>query len=169
MATGRSAAVAEKRKIKVADEVWLSAALLHRENPTREDFSIEEIVERARKEKLAGDLRPGVYTHIVQHCVANRPPNPARYRMLFETRHGHRRLFRYPDAYHFQREGGKTVPELADIPEKYHPLLLWYREDYDRSARTGEHPILALCGLGKEIWTGVDPDEYVRQLREGWE
>jgi len=30
-------------------------------------------------------------------------------------------------------------------------------------------PILALSGLGKEIWKGVDPDEYVRELRKGWE
>ncbi|MDZ7262475.1 MAG: hypothetical protein ONB05_10270 [candidate division KSB1 bacterium] len=30
-------------------------------------------------------------------------------------------------------------------------------------------PILALSGLGKEIWVGVDPDDYVREMREGWE
>jgi hypothetical protein len=29
--------------------------------------------------------------------------------------------------------------------------------------------IRALAGLGKEIWAGVDADEYVRDLREGWE
>jgi bifunctional DNA-binding transcriptional regulator/antitoxin component of YhaV-PrlF toxin-antitoxin module len=29
-------------------------------------------------------------------------------------------------------------------------------------------PILSLTGLGREIWEGVDPDEYVRNLREGW-
>lgn len=32
-----------------------------------------------------------------------------------------------------------------------------------------EDPILALSGLGKEVWEGVDPDAYVRGLREGWE
>ena len=30
-------------------------------------------------------------------------------------------------------------------------------------------PILKLRGLGKEIWKGVDPDEYVRRLRDNWE
>ena len=30
-------------------------------------------------------------------------------------------------------------------------------------------PVLSLSGLGKEIWAGIDPDHYVRQLREGWE
>jgi hypothetical protein len=28
--------------IKVADEVWIATALLHRENPKREDFSVSE-------------------------------------------------------------------------------------------------------------------------------
>ncbi len=26
-----------------------------------------------------------------------------------------------------------------------------------------------LAGLGKEIWKGVNPDEYVRKLRAEWE
>ena len=29
--------------------------------------------------------------------------------------------------------------------------------------------LLELEGLGKEYWEDVDPDEYVRKLREGWE
>jgi hypothetical protein len=29
--------------------------------------------------------------------------------------------------------------------------------------------LLELEGLGKEYWKDVDPDEFVRQLREGWE
>ena len=56
-------------RVKVADEVWISTALLHRENASATDFSIEEIVERARKEELQVPLRPGVYVHVVQHCV----------------------------------------------------------------------------------------------------
>ena len=27
-------------------------------------------------------------------------------------------------------------------------------------------PILKMSGLGKEIWKGVDPDNYVKELRE---
>lgn len=30
-------------------------------------------------------------------------------------------------------------------------------------------PVLMLQGLGKDIWKGVDPDVYVKGLREGWE
>jgi hypothetical protein len=52
-----------------------------------QDFPIEEIVDRARQEGLHKPLRPGVYVHVVQRCVANRPPNPSRYRMLYGLRH----------------------------------------------------------------------------------
>lgn len=31
-----------------------------------------------------------------------------------------------------------------------------------------QHSILELHGLGKEIWQGVDANEYVRTLREEW-
>ena len=30
-------------------------------------------------------------------------------------------------------------------------------------------PILAFVGLGKEVWEGVDPVDYQRREREGWE
>ena len=100
-------AVVTKSCIKVADEVWIAAALLHREQPAQPDFTVEEIVERAMREGIGGPIRPGVYVHIVQHCVANRPPNPGRYRMLLETINGRRRLFRKGDAYHPAREGAK--------------------------------------------------------------
>ena len=30
-------------------------------------------------------------------------------------------------------------------------------------------PILALRGLGRELWQDQDPDEYVASLRRGWE
>ena len=36
----------------------------------------------------------------------------------------------------------------------------------DRGQR---HNILELHGLGKDIWQGVDPNEYVRRLREEWD
>ena len=97
--------VTAKSPLKVADEVWIATALLHREHSKASDFSIEEIVERARKEGLHEPLRPGVYVHVVQHCVANRPPNPGRYRMLIETSEGRRRLFHTGDPYHPDREG----------------------------------------------------------------
>ena len=62
------------QKTKVADEVWIAVALLHRENPKREDFTITEILERARREKIAGELRPGFQVHVYLHCVVTAHP-----------------------------------------------------------------------------------------------
>ena len=33
----------------------------------------------------------------------------------------------------------------------------------------GGRSILELEGLGKEIWEGIDPDEYVRKERDSWD
>jgi hypothetical protein len=159
------------KTIKVADEVWIATALLHREHPKTNDFSIEEIVERARKEGLHEPLRPGVYVHVVQHCVANRPPSPGRYQMLFEAAEGRRRLFHTGDPAHPDREGGKTTPRREDLPDGYADLLDWYAEwDRDRAKDLIKNdPLLSLRGSGKYIWADEHADEYVRRLREGWE
>lgn len=160
-----------ERELKVADEVWIVTALLHQENPTRPDFSVEEIVERARREKLSETLRPGVYIHAQMHCVANRAPNPGRYRMLFETRPGHRRLYCSSDPFDTRRDGSKTVPALADIPERYRPLLQWYNEWCKGRPRAASRfsSLLELEGSGKGIWGDENADEYINRLREEWE
>ena len=36
------------------------------------------------------------------------------------------------------------------------------------SSSKGRHSILELEGLGKHIWEGIDPDEYVREERDSW-
>ncbi len=121
--------------VKVADEVWLATALLHREHPNRESFSAREIVDRVYEEGLSGRLRPGVQVHVYQHCVANKRPNPGNYRMLVATEEGGRRLYRTGDGYHPYREGGKTRPERDEIPSEYRHLLDWYENEYDASTR----------------------------------
>lgn len=159
------------RLLRVADEVWIAAALLHREHPQRSDFAISEIVDRARQEKLSPTLRPGVYVHVVQHCVANRPPNPGRYRMLVETRENYRRLYRPGDPYDPRREGAKVTPAHEGVPPEYHALLDWYHREYARrrGKRDQTDPLLALRGSGRALWVGEPADDYVRRLREGWE
>jgi hypothetical protein len=160
-----------KPRIKVADEVWIATALLHREQPAQPDFTVEEIVERAAREGIAGPIRPGVYVHAVQHCVANRPPNPGRYRMLFETRPGRRRLFRNGDTYNPAREGAKITPNSEEMPYGYGGLLAWYRDWCSAAvgSATEKDPLLSLLGSGKQLWSDEHADEYVRRLRKGWE
>ncbi len=120
-----------KQPIKVADEVWIGTALLHREQPEASDFSIREIVDRVAEESIAGRLRPGVQVHASVHCVANKRPNPGNYRMLYETGRGRRRLFKVAiDDYHSYREGGKVLPQREVVPERYWDLLEWYRTEF---------------------------------------
>lgn len=116
--------------IKVADEVWIATALLHQENPDRQSFSGSEIVDRVRRLGLTETVRPGVHTHISQHCVANKKPNPGNYRMLFATANGNRRLFRNGDDCDENRKTGKLHPALGEIPEEYRHLVKWYTEQY---------------------------------------
>ena len=158
-------------EVKVADEVWIVTALLHREQPDRADFAIDEIMERAEQENLTGKLRPGVYAHVVQHCIANRAPNSGRYRMLYESGPGRRRLFRIGDSYDPAREGSKTTPEREDLPAKYRDLLNWYYNwgQDGVEERIKNDPLLALYGDGRDLWADEKADDYVRRLREGWE
>ena len=157
-------------EIKVGDEVFVAAALLHREHPEREDFTIGEIVDRVERENLYGELRPGVRVHVSSHCVANRPPNPARLAMLYATPGNRRRLVREGDHVHPERNG-KIFPDPDDLPPRYRELIQWARERYGKG---GGQPvrwlegIFQMAGTGRDIWKGEDPDEYVRKLREGW-
>ena len=158
--------------IKVADEVWLAAAALHRRHPDREDFTVAEIVSQAKAENATGatSLRPGVQIHAYLHCVANRKPNPARLRMLTETSKGRRRLYRPGDPCHPDRRFGKQAPNRDELPGIYCDLIDWYRSDYaGEKVQPDADPILSLLGLGKEIWADEDADAYVSRLREGWD
>jgi len=158
--------------ISVADEVWIAAALLHREHPDREAFSAREISERARREAITPRLRPGVYVHAIQHCVANRPPNPSRLRMLFATSRSQRRLFRPGDPSHPQRTTARSLPDAGDLPPRYRPLLAWYAAEYaaEHGVRRdgGADPLLRLRGSGRQLWREEPADDYVERLRRGW-
>ena len=157
--------------VKVADEVFVATALLHQEHPQRHEFTISEIVERVAHENLHGKLRPGVRVHASLHCVANRAPNPGRYRMLYATGDRTRRLLQSGDEVHPQRTG-KIWPEPEDVPPQYRELIDWAKERYGKSAPRQVRwldGIFQMRGMGRELWKGEDPDEYVRGLRENWE
>jgi len=157
------------REIGVADEVWVAACLLHREHPERKDFTIREIVDRAAREGLHVRRRPGVYVHVVQHCVANRPANPGRYRMLSETRRGYRKVFLPGEGWHPDRNEGRTRPVAEALPERYRDLVEWYEGLSNEVQAAAVDPILALRGLGRDLWQDQDADKYVAGLRQGWD
>ena len=154
--------------LRVADEVWIATALLHREQPQRVDFTVQEIMQRLKDQNLAGTLRSSLHVHVISHCVANRPPSPAAHRMLLETSRGRRRLYRPGDLHHPQRRG-RMSPVREDIPPQYRDLIDWYETEYASKTRgTEEDPLLALRGSGRALWSEEHADDYVKRLREGW-
>lgn len=158
-------------KMRVADEVWLVVASLHQQHADREDFSIGEIMKQAELRNFSEvlPLRSSLKMHAYLHCVANKAPNPGRYRMLFETKPGYRRLFRPRDVYHPDRKGGKVEPRRQEIPQAFHGLLEWYEKEFAHAeADSSQDPLTSLRGLGREIWASEDADEYVSTLRAGW-
>jgi hypothetical protein len=166
-----------KHHVKVADELFLIVALLHRENPHAESFTIAEILERAEQEGLGtarADQR-SLRQHAYEHAAANIAPGKqgGRYRMVFREENNHIRLLRGADYVHPDRHQ-KVRPNLDDIPEKYHELVRWAERWQKKEGLQKPGPrwlagLHELRGLGQELWQGVDPDKYVRNLREGWE
>jgi hypothetical protein len=155
--------------VRVADECWLALALLHRENPDRRSFSPREVYDRLKEEGACSEVRPGVKPHIYVQNVANRPPNPARHRLFYRLEDGTVRLFRPGDECDPSRNG-KTKPDRSGLPEKYHPLLDWYDNEYCKreAAADDVDPVLAMRGVGKEIWADEGGDAYVERERNAW-
>lgn len=159
--------------ILVADETWVALAMLHKQYSARQSFSTREILDQVRRERAFPELRPGVQVHIHLHNVANLEPNPARQRMFYRLEDDTLRLFRPGDHAHRLRKG-KMAPKRSELPAKYHYLLDWYEREYCTQESAAGSPqyqdlILQMWGLGKEVWQGVDADEYVRSLRAGWD
>jgi hypothetical protein len=159
------------KDLPAADAVWVATALLQREHPDREDFVVPEIVEKVKSEHLTTRQPMTIYLHANQHCVANRPPNNVRLRMLVETAPGKRRLFHEGDEYHPLRAKSRVVPKEESLPSKFRPLLKWYEQWSEKLRGPWEEtdPLLRLVGSGKHIWADEHADEYVNRLREGWE
>jgi hypothetical protein len=154
--------------LKVNEQVFIATALLHIEHPDRPDFTVGEIVERARHLNASGELRPGVRIHVYSHSVANRAPSPARYRTLYATSGDRRRLLLAGDDVHPQRKG-IIFPE--SLPPRFTELLAWARQRYKSGSaqqRRWLDGVFGMTGMGRELWKDEDPDEYVRRLRQGW-
>jgi len=153
-------------ELKVADAVWVAAAMLQREQPHREGFSVEEIASIVIREGLTNAQPQTVYQHVRQHCVANLRPDPGRSRVLVAVGRK-RRLWRPGDDYDPAREGAPHRPKF--LSEEFSKLIDWYEEWSKMNIREPEDPLLSLVGTGAHIWKSENADEYVRKLREGWE
>ena len=167
---------AARDEVRIADRIWIATALLHKEHPSRISFSKKEILQRLEAEGFSAGIERGtINAHLDQHLVANVPPSSGKYRMLFENSPGNLRLFRPGDMPHparlQARKPSKIVPNLNEIPKRFHHLLDWYA-DWSRQARRPttqsryeDDPLIRLIGSGREIWADEHADEYVENLR----
>jgi hypothetical protein len=161
--------------IRIADRIWIAAALLQKGYPSRAAFSKKEILERLERENLATGVERGTLNaHLDQHLVANVQPSTGKYRMLFETPDGNLRLFRPGDATHPARlqlrKASKSVPRPQEIPQRYHCLLDWHanwsrKTPEPQTPNYEDDPLIRLIGSGKHIWADEHADEYVENLR----
>jgi hypothetical protein len=57
------------------------------------------------------------------------------------------------------------------VPAELRHIVDWYDSAVVRAATHAEDPILELREFSQRIgiWRGIDPDEYVRQLRADWD
>jgi len=58
-------------------------------------------------------------------------------------------------------KGPKTAPNPEHIPDRYRPLLAWYRDWCSAALKSaeGDAPLLSLAGSGKLLWADEDVDE----------
>jgi hypothetical protein len=120
--------------VSTATAVWVAAALLHKENPSRNAFRINEIGQKVNDLKLLTVQPATIHQHITSHCVANSHSSPDTNRMLFRVQRGLYRLYRKSDQCHETREYGKITPMQEVIPEQYRNLLEWYENEYATKA-----------------------------------
>ena len=155
-------------KLKLADEVWVATALLHRDQPECSAFPGSKILRRAKQLHPNEPPRAGLNPHIYGHCVANAKPVSGRYRMLYREQSGSYRLFRDGDDFHPNRPRGRSTPDGESLPRKYRHLLDWYDSEYNKQSplRPEDDPILALKGVGKELWRSLGGgDAFIKWLR----
>jgi hypothetical protein len=86
--------------------------------------------------------------------------------MFFKLPTGELRLFRPGDPSHPQRKG-KLRPALEDLPPEFHDLISWYETEYClQPSEAGQDPVLAMLGVGQELWAAEDGDTFIRRLRD---
>ena len=137
------------------------------------DFAIDEIMTRARRETISRPLRArSFHVHLTQHCVANRPPNPGRWRILMESAPGRRRgcSGRVIRTIQLARVQGR-LPEPGDLPPEYGSALDLVSTGV--RAPVPEEPGAGSSAgaprTGRALWSDEPADTYIKRLREGWE
>lgn len=62
------------------------------------------------------------------------------------------------------------LKQIRDLPRsEQEEIVAEIQKQLAQTGRPHKRSILELRGLGKEIWEGVNVDEYLREERESWD
>lgn len=130
-------------KPSTSTAVWIGAAKLEQENPSRDQFQASEIIAKIYELDLARASTSTVSMHVSLHCVANVNAAPNNLRFLVRVKNGWYRLFREGDEFHESRKDGRVIPKQESMPQEYRDLLDWYGDekstnDLDESNHDGD-------------------------------
>ena len=154
----------------VFEQVFVAAARLHREEPSRTGFKGNELLRKVSELNSSPMRESTVNAHIYGHCVANKSASPGTYRILYRNPDGTLRLYREGDDYHPDRKNGRVAPEKEALPPEYRELVDWYWSEYTarRAGEPAQDPFLALRGLGKDVWKSLGGERFTDALRSNW-
>jgi hypothetical protein len=65
-------------------------------------------------------------------------------------------------------ESALQMAESLSPDEQRHLIEELTAHAGEGAASEPQHSIMELCGLGKEIWEGIDAQEYVNRERASW-
>lgn len=84
------------------------------------------------------------------------------------TKQDQHRLGQEGNRSHLGPAAGKDVPARNALPTESRSFIDMHHDQCSEDSRQAEDPVLALRGLGKEIWASENADDYVRRQRAGW-
>ena len=158
-------------KLKVADEVWIAVALLHREHLRLPIFPLKKSLTVLGGKASTNLFVPG--STFTSSCIAS--PIARRTRAatvcLSKRRRAADASFAEEMPIIRTAQTQKSVRNPRICPLGYVDLLDWYRDWSIAASRSlvEADPLLQARGSGKHLWADEHADEYVRRLREGWE
>ncbi|MBI2681985.1 MAG: hypothetical protein HYX26_01985 [Acidobacteriales bacterium] len=124
------------------NELWVSAALLLKNEPAQPELEIRAIREKLYELNPSRRGQRAVFAYLSDHCVANkkRGKHSIGARIFVDVGHRMRRLYRDGDDVHPDRVRGKSRPEKRELPRKFWHLIDWYDTEYNRIADPAAAP-----------------------------
>ena len=161
----------EEIKPTTANGVWIATALLHKENPDRQSFQTQEIIQKVKDLGLLNATEATLSVHVSHHCVASSKASPDTHRKLTRVQNGWYRLFKPGDSFHPSRERGRIEPLTEMVPTEHRHLLDWFKNEYCKNEEiTNSSEILTEAMFARVEQNSVElPNEVVSalELQEG--